>query len=444
MIGIGGMAIVYRATHRNQAEFAIKMLLPELSFREDLRTRFLREGYAANSVKHPGVVQVVDDDIADDGSAFLVMELLHGRGVETVWAQSDQRLPVQSAVAIVDQLLDVLMAAHAKGIIHRDIKPANLFLTNDGVVKVLDFGIARVRDVMASGAQGNTSTGLLLGTPAFMAPEQAKALSHQIDAQTDVWAVGATLFTLVTGRFVHDGENAPQLLINSATSPARSISTVVSHVPPLIASVIDRSLAFEKAMRWPSADAMRTALRDACRNTYGTLPTRESLSSSPPASAHASAPSLSPQQQTMPLKRVSGATTAQPVSHYTPPGVSARSRAPLFIGLCVLAAIAISLSVVAYSKFHRERLAAEPSATPVSSSVPAQTIVATAAASTSTPMPNASVSVVDVSTLPTASTTPVINATRPPPPTSATVKKPLPPVVNCDPPYYFDPANPKD
>ena len=95
VLGSGGMAVVFRATHRNQAEFALKMLLPELSFRQDLKTRFLREGYAANSVKHPGVVQVVDDDIADDGAAFLVMELLHGEPVETLWRKHDGHVPVQ-------------------------------------------------------------------------------------------------------------------------------------------------------------------------------------------------------------------------------------------------------------------------------------------------------------------------------------------------------------
>src|SRR5580698_4303989 len=90
VLGVGGMAVVYKATHRNQAEFAVKMLHPELSIRDDIRSRFLREGYAANSVKHPGAVLVVDDDVAEDGSAFLVMELLDGIGCEEAWERAGQ------------------------------------------------------------------------------------------------------------------------------------------------------------------------------------------------------------------------------------------------------------------------------------------------------------------------------------------------------------------
>src|ERR1700733_8991922 len=126
VIGIGGMAVVYKATHRNKAEFALKMLHPELCRRQSVRTRFLREGYAANSVKHPGAVKVVDDDIAEDGSAFLVMELLQGLSVEDLWFRAERQMPIRPVLAMADQLLDVLAAAHAKTIVHRDIKPANL------------------------------------------------------------------------------------------------------------------------------------------------------------------------------------------------------------------------------------------------------------------------------------------------------------------------------
>jgi serine/threonine-protein kinase len=147
ILGVGGMAVVYKATHRNQAEFAVKMLHPTLSIHPEICQRFLREGYAANSVKHPGAVLVVDDDTAEDGSAFLVMEMLDGAPLQNLWeAAPDKRLAPKAVAAITLQLLDVLVAAHAKDIVHRDIKPANLFITRDGSVKVLDFGIARARD----------------------------------------------------------------------------------------------------------------------------------------------------------------------------------------------------------------------------------------------------------------------------------------------------------
>lgn len=196
VLGIGGMATVYAATHRNGNEFAVKVLHPDLSLRAEIRNRFLREGHAAGSVKHPGAVQVLDDDVADDGSAFLVMELLRGESIEILWERRRQHLPLKVVVGIGIQLLDVLEAAHARGVIHRDIKPANIFLTTTGQVKVLDFGIARIRDMAASQA---TQTGMMMGTPAFMAPEQAMAKTSEIDAQTDVWSAGATMFTLFPG-----------------------------------------------------------------------------------------------------------------------------------------------------------------------------------------------------------------------------------------------------
>ena len=145
VLGIGAMGVVYAATHRMQKQFAVKMLHPELSLRQDVRQRFLREGVAANSVKHPGAVSVTDNDTTEDGAAFLVMEMLEGGEVQQVLETYGGRMPVEHVLAIAYQLLDVLAAAHAKAIVHRDIKPANLFVTTEGQLKVLDFGIARSR-----------------------------------------------------------------------------------------------------------------------------------------------------------------------------------------------------------------------------------------------------------------------------------------------------------
>jgi serine/threonine protein kinase len=134
VLGVGGMAAVYAATHRNRKRFAVKMLHPELSLHGEIRTRFLREGYAANSVEHPGAVAVLDDDTAEDGAAFLVMELLEGEGVEALWDKYDLRLPVPAVLAIGHQLLDVLASAHSKGIVHRDIPSAAAIARSRGVV----------------------------------------------------------------------------------------------------------------------------------------------------------------------------------------------------------------------------------------------------------------------------------------------------------------------
>jgi len=262
VLGVGGMAVVYAATHRNRQTFAVKVLHRELSLSQEVRTRFLREGYVANSVAHRGVVKVVDDDISEDGSAFLVMELLDGQSVEALSAQHGPRLSIPAVLALGHQLLYVLASAHGAGIVHRDIKPANLFLTRSGTLKVLDFGVARVRAPGIDGP-GLTQTGSLLGTPAFMAPEQALGQSRAIDGQTDVWGAGATLFFLLSGAFVHARETAQAMLIDAATKPARSLAAVVPGAPLSVVRLIDRALAFEKQQRWESALAMGEAIAEA-------------------------------------------------------------------------------------------------------------------------------------------------------------------------------------
>jgi serine/threonine protein kinase len=276
VLGVGGMAVVYKATHRNQAEFAVKMLHPELSLNDNIRNRFLREGYAANSVKHSGVVLVVDDDVAEDGAAFLVMELLSGLTADEAWTALGGRIPLAAACALAVELLDVLASAHEKGILHRDIKPANIFLTRDGVLKVLDFGIARVRDSMAGNSQA-TGTGMLLGTPAFMAPEQVIGKPSDIDTRVDLWATGATIFNLVSGQMVHEADTGPMLMVKLATQPPRALHDVQPDAPPGIAAVVDRALAFDKNQRWQTAGEMEAALRAACTESFGDFNTRAIL-----------------------------------------------------------------------------------------------------------------------------------------------------------------------
>jgi serine/threonine protein kinase len=257
VLGIGGMAAVFSATHlRNANRVAVKILHRELAIEAGSRERFLREGYAANSVGHPGTVRILDDDRAEDGSIFLVMDLLDGETLEARWERSRRRLPVAEVVAYMQELLGVLAAAHHKGIVHRDLKPENLFVTLDGQLKVLDFGIARLREA----APTRASSRVFLGTPAFMPPEQALGRREEVDAISDVWAVGATAFSLLAGRFVHEGETAEELLVQAATQPALSLASVAPDVPTPIADVIDRALAFDKLDRWPNARAMREAL----------------------------------------------------------------------------------------------------------------------------------------------------------------------------------------
>ncbi len=262
LLGTGGMAAVYSATHRNGSRVALKMLHPTMSMDPALTARFRREGYVANTVNHPGVVRVLDDDVAEDGSVFLVMELLEGETADARANRLGGRLPLKDAILVMDALLDVLVAAHAVGVVHRDIKPENIFLTKDRLVKVLDFGIARLRDATAPSAF-STNDGTLLGTPAFMPPEQARGRIEEIDAQSDVWSVGSTMFALICGEIVHNASTPNEIMILTATTPARSLAVAAPATPKAIVDVVDKAVAFEKSQRWTSAKAMQHALRQA-------------------------------------------------------------------------------------------------------------------------------------------------------------------------------------
>jgi serine/threonine protein kinase len=262
LLGTGGMAAVYAATHRNGSRVALKMLHPTMSMDPALTARFRREGYVANTVNHPGVVRVLDDDMAEDGSVFLVMELLEGETADARANRLGGRLPLKDAILVMDALLDVLVAAHAVGVVHRDIKPENIFLTKDRLVKVLDFGIARLRDATAPSAF-STNDGTLLGTPAFMPPEQARGRIEEIDALSDIWSVGSTMFALICGEIVHNASTPNEIMILTATTPARSLALAAPTTPTPIVEVVDKAVAFEKSQRWSSAKAMQHALRQA-------------------------------------------------------------------------------------------------------------------------------------------------------------------------------------
>jgi eukaryotic-like serine/threonine-protein kinase len=358
VLGVGGMAAVFAATHRNGKEVAVKILHAELALNGEVRNRFLREGYVANSVKHRGAVDVADDDVTEDGVAFTVMELLQGETLENLSERRGGCLPLDAVVGIAFQCLDVLAAAHERSIVHRDIKPANLFLTRDGQVKVLDFGIARLRDVAAAKA---TQSGMMLGTPAFMAPEQAAGRTNDVDAQSDLWAVGASMFTLASGRLVHDGDNAQQIMIRAATTPAASFASVMPDAPAPLVAVIDQAIAFEKSERWKTASAMRGALREASLGEIWLAPSLAELvggSVSDGPSSEARVPELAAPRMTaawgdldappssgVPGSRAPGLVTAEPVSNGSPavlPAAPPPPRSGRFViggGLALLASL---------------------------------------------------------------------------------------------------------
>jgi len=267
VLGEGGMAVVYAVTHlRNTARLAVKVLHEGSLLKGHVRARFVREGKVANTVNHPGAVKMLDDGVAEDGSPYLVMEHLNGVCAADLGASA---VPLCAALNIAYQVLDVLRAAHDNGIIHRDIKPANLFVQRDGRVKVLDFGISRLHD----GAEpfDSQATGWVMGTPFFMAPEQARADASEIGTRTDLFAVGATLFTLISGKYLHTGDDSRQVVIQAASQQARSLAAVAPGTPAAVVELVARAVAFDSAARWESAQAMQEAVLQVHEALFGPL-----------------------------------------------------------------------------------------------------------------------------------------------------------------------------
>ncbi|MDI1443427.1 serine/threonine-protein kinase [Polyangium sp. 6x1] len=324
LLGVGGTACVYAATHRNGKRGAVKLLRPEFATDEEARHRFLREGYVANRIEHPGAVAVLDDDTAEDGAVFLVMELLEGQNLEERGrSQPGGRLHPSEVAFVAERLLDVLAAAHDKGIVHRDLKPENVFLTRTGQVKILDFGIARMRDNTAVGGVGRaTEVGSVMGTPAFMPPEQALGHTAEIDARTDLWALGAVMYYALSGRLVHEAETVNKVLLLAMTRQAPPIASIVPGLPSSFCEVVDHALAFDRQRRWPDARAMQRALRAVMQH----MPPAPPITMGPAATGAANVPGAA---------RLTGSPFSRDASSPLP------SRKTLLVGVSLAAALVL-------------------------------------------------------------------------------------------------------
>ncbi|NUP10404.1 MAG: serine/threonine protein kinase [Polyangiaceae bacterium] len=260
-IGEGGTSEVFEAVHRNGKRFAVKVLRRELMQYPEAIERLLHEGMIANLVQSPGIVASFDDDVTDNGTPFLVMELLEGRTVEDALDESPGgRMDPGEVCRIGIALLDTLAAVHRAGILHRDLKPGNLFITKEGQLKVLDFGISRVET--APGTH-KARLGVAMGTPGYMPAEQAAGDWGTVDTRTDLWAAGAVLFRMLTGTCIYEEETASETLVASMTKGAPPVAHRLPHVSPTLAAVIDKSLQIHLPDRWQSADAMRDAFARA-------------------------------------------------------------------------------------------------------------------------------------------------------------------------------------
>src|SRR5262249_7650888 len=202
---------------------------------------------------------ILDDDVDEKGNPYLVMELLQGETLDSRIARAGGILAAPEVLQIACSVLDCLEAAHARGIVHRDIKPGNLFLTTDGGVKVLDFGIARLAETRTK--HDDTTGAQALGTPDFMPPEQARGHWEQVDARSDLFALGAVMLFALTGKKLREAPTTNEQLLSAMVEPLPALGTLLPSVSELVASVVDRAVAYRKEDRWSDARAFRQAIR---------------------------------------------------------------------------------------------------------------------------------------------------------------------------------------
>lgn len=261
LLGRGGMGEVYEARHVVVGRrFAVKFLHAHLARGRDAATRFTREARAAGELDSPHIAAVLDFDTTPDGSPFLVMEYLTGESLAATLSREKQ-LPVRRALAILLQICEGLDVAHQAGIVHRDVKPDNVFVTKpkDGaeLIKILDFGVAKLTDPEASGHV--TQSGAVLGTPFYMAPEQARG-EKSVDLRVDVYAVGVLAYELFSGQKPHPGAGYNAILAHILTQPVTPLATLCPELPPGLVAVVERALSFDAARRQSSAALLATEL----------------------------------------------------------------------------------------------------------------------------------------------------------------------------------------
>lgn len=261
-IAAGGVGTVYRARHRYTGRVvALKLLHEQYSRDRSMSERFLREAKAAADIGHPNIVDVVDAGVDDEVGVYVAFELLEG--FDLAEALKQKTLSIRQSLDVVDAVLDALHAAHLAGVIHRDVKPPNIFLVpGEGGslhVRVLDFGAAKRQQVSAE--ESLTTVGTVIGTPAYMSPEQASG--HPVDPRTDVWSVGAVLFRAFADRPPFTEKNPNLLLACIIRDTAPSLGELRPDLHPALIGVVDKALAREPSLRFQSAEEMRNALREA-------------------------------------------------------------------------------------------------------------------------------------------------------------------------------------
>jgi eukaryotic-like serine/threonine-protein kinase len=273
-LGEGGMGIVYEAHHPLlQKTVAIKVLRPELARIEERRERFEAEARATAAIGHPNIVAVTDMGETAEGALYFVMDRLTGESLaERIERQ--KKLDIRSAAVIALDVLSGLEAAHALMLVHRDLKPDNIFLARSPggreTAKILDFGIAKALAGLGKRKSG-TQVGLTIGTPMYMAPEQALADAN-IDHRADLWALGVIVYQMISGRPPFESEDTVEVLTRVVSGNRAPLGTVCPEAPPALVTLIEAALSPERAKRPASAGEFAARLQQAVFGTVTPMP----------------------------------------------------------------------------------------------------------------------------------------------------------------------------
>ena len=362
LLGKGGMGSVYMGVHPGiGSRVAIKFLHPQFSHDDKIVERFFNEARAVNVIGHDNILKILDLNVTDDHRHYFVMEYLFGRPLQAL-LRHNVPVPLDVAGPIVVQICDALEAAHKRGIVHRDLKPENIYLITmkgkKNFVKVVDFGIARVTDD-AGVSTGKTQTGMVMGTPAYMSPEQGAGESSKIDGRSDVYSLGVMMFQLATGRLPFPGANFGEVLIGHLQLPPPQPRSINPQIPEAYEAILLRCLEKKQEARYQSMKELKDAV-EGCMDQLGVsreLPHADdtdidmhAVEARPPSYPGARTPGratgpiskkgasgVRPQISRPPVRGPAATMRSQPPTQLTP--APQRSQKGLFIGIAAAAVV---------------------------------------------------------------------------------------------------------